>query len=527
MQRARLRHVSSALASSGALALSGALVLSGVLACSSPRGEVSPPAPVENVGTDPASHEPNAGANDEPAPAESGADDLGGEITPGELLQPLVGDAGSPPVGAANTDAGAVDAGLPNADAGEPPPLDPIIVARAARLLDFSERLAPLARRSMDFWLEHGPDASFGGFHGTLDRQGNPSTPDDKGLVQEARHLWTLSTWYERREPSARIAALADSTYAFIRRSFVDAADGAFVFKVSRDGRRVVDAKKQLFAESYAIYAIATYGRVFGVPEALDLALARFVGIDTLRHDATFGGYDQSGDPGTLSAGAERDSNTHLHLLEAFTALYEATGDVRVGARLNELVDLFASTLRQSSGYVAQELSRRWVPFGTPSVGYGFDLETSWLMLEAARVLGREGDETLRSAALSIAAHSATRGVDAALGGYFELGVPQAAVTDRDKIWWVQFEALNGLWWAFDVSRDDVYLERLSSTLGWIEATEDRPIGEWFATTNPDGSPQGGADYKGDEWKESYHPVRALVYVQDWVDAARAALLAR
>ena len=32
-------------------------------------------------------------------------------------------------------------------------------------------------------------------------------------------------------------------------------------------------------------------------------------------------------------------------------------------------------------------------------------------------------------------------------GGYFFAGVPAGDVTDHEKIWWVQFEALAGLWW--------------------------------------------------------------------------------
>ena len=59
------------------------------------------------------------------------------------------------------------------------------------------------------------------------------------------------------------------------------------------------------------------------------------------------------------------------------------------------------------------------------------------------------------------------------------------------------------------------------ATLDWIELTEDLPVGEWFAATNPDGT-AAGADYKGDEWKASYHSVRALVFVADWIDAELA-----
>lgn len=415
-----------------------------------------------------------------------------------------------------------LDAGAPGDDAGAdastvPAPIDPEL----ERLSALAARLAPLAERTATFWLEHGPDAVSGGFYATLDQQGSPIAPEDKGLIQQARHLWMLSTWYERRAPTPTLAELAAQQFSFLRQSFVDATDGAFVYKVSRDGGRVVDGRKQLFAESYAIYALSTYGRVFQVSDATALALARFESIDASRHDAVNGGYDQRGDPGELPAGAAKDTNTHLHLMEAFTALYEATADAGVAARLDELVELFATRLRQPSGYVHAAFTLDWALVGAPRVSYGHDLETAWLLLEAARVVGRSADPAVTGAALAIAAHAAARGFDTALGGYFEAGVPDAAPDDLDKVWWVQFEAIEGLWWANALSGDALYLDRLERSLGWIESTEDRPSGEWFAATNADGS-AAGASYKGDEWKASYHSVRALVYLQDWIDAERA-----
>jgi mannobiose 2-epimerase len=447
-------------------------------------------------------------------------------------MDPVGGEGADPLETPAPNDAGAgADAGLPGRDAGfdggvafdagsgdaGPAAPDPSL----ERLDALSSRLGPLAERTMAFWVEHGPDATFGGFHGTLDRAGNPTGPDNKGLVQQARQLWTLSTWYERRDPSAAIEELAEGQYDFLVEHFLDVADGGFVLTVSRDGSRVVDARKQLYAESYALYALSTYGRVFDVPEATELALARFESIDSSRHDAVFGGYDQRSDPGFKSPGAEKDTNTHLHLMEAFTTLYEATGDERVGERLAEVTELVADTLKQDSHYVHSEFLLDWTPFGAPLVSYGHDLETSWLLLESARVLGRPNDAGLRAAAYLIAENSATRGFDAARGGYFETGAPGGAATDRDKVWWVQFEALAGLWWAYAIGADARRLDQLEQTLAWIEATEDTPIGEWFAISNPDGSASGSSN-KGDEYKESYHPVRALVFVDDWIQAERA-----
>lgn len=459
-------------------------------------------------------------------PSEAGPRDAGRAVDAGEPAPSDGPDAGLEP-GAVASDAGAspnadADGGL-GVDAGAIAAPDPQLVQLAARLSALSARLSPLARRTVDFWLEHGPDAELGGFHATLDRQGAPIAPVDKGLVQQTRHLWMLSTWYERREASPALRALAERTYAFVRDHFVD-ADGSFFFRVSRDGARVVDARKLLMAECYAIYGLSTYGRVFAVPEAIELARARFASIDAARHDAANGGYDQRGDPGNPSGGATKDTNTHLHLLEAFTALYQATGDALVGARLGELVDLFATRLVQPSGYVPLEWTPAFAAVGAPGVSYGHDFETSWLLMDAAVALGRDADASVRAAALALSTHAATYGIDRQQGGVFESGVPDVGATDRDKIWWVQFEALAGAWWAFELGAGEGALERVESVLGWIEATEDAPVGEWFASLTPEGTVL-GPDYKGDEWKASYHTVRALVYVQDWVDSARAALL--
>jgi mannobiose 2-epimerase len=507
--------------------LARAALIGGLAACSA-GGENTPESVLVGGGSAGAEAAASSDAG-EPNPNAAGGTGGAGSMFSGTAGAGAVGPGASAPrdAGLSPTETGVSDAGDAGASDGADASISPELVAQLARLSALSARLAPLAERTASFWLEHGPDTVAGGFHATLDRAGNPIAPEDKGLIQQTRQLWMLSTWYERRASTAAQRALAERQYAFVRDSYVDAADGAFVYKVNRDGSRVVDARKQLMAESYAIYGLATFGRVFSNAEATSLALARFQSIDQSRHDVTNGGYDQRGDPGELPAGAAKDTNTHLHLLEAFTALYEATRDPIVGARLGELVDLFATRLLQPSGYVHAAFALDWAPFGAPRVSYGLDLETAWLVLEAARVLGRGADPTVTAATLAIVQHSAERGLDAQNGGYFEAGVPGGAPNDLDKIWWVQFEAMEGLWWAYALGADGSYLDRLESTLEWVERTEDRPSGEWFATTNADGSAVVGGDYKGDEWKESYHPVRALVYLQDWIDAERAALGAR
>ena len=387
------------------------------------------------------------------------------------------------------------------------------------RLANIEVRLEALGAGVMDFWKAHGLDKEHGGIHGFHDRKGEPKLDADKGLVQQTRHLWSYSTWYARREKTPEIKAVADNIYAFLVAHFRDPKDGEFFYTVSRDGTKVVNPKKQLYAESFAIFALATYAEVFQVPAAREQALACFASIDKRTHDAEHLGYDQTNDPGWLQPGAQKDTNTHIHLLEAFTALYRSTKDATVKARLEEMVKVVATRIVQPSNYAHKEFYKDWRPHEKPVVSFGHDLETAWLLIDALEALGTPREPIVTQVALHLGKYSADTGYDAQGGGYYEEGIVGGAVTKREKIWWIQAEALPGLWWLYRISQDATYLDRLEGTLGWIEKHQvDSEYGEWFWGINPDGSIGSRGNHKGEEWKAQYHALRAVLFTADWIE---------
>jgi len=396
---------------------------------------------------------------------------------------------------------------------------DALPVEPRAVCADLQRRLGVLAERTADWWLRHGVDEQHGGFHGTLARDGSPTAPREKGLIQQSRHLWAMSTWHGRRAPTAKVQAAAESCYAFILDHLRDANDGEFFFMAGPAGG-VADRMKKLYAEAFAIYGLSAYSSEFGVAEARQHALDCFASIDGRAHDPAHGGYDQTDDPLSWIDGAAHGTNTHIHLMEAFTALYELTREPVVRDRLSELVDVTVHRLLQPSDYVALAFDADWTPVGSSLVSYGHDIETVWLLMDAARVLGRAEESAVRDAARRMGAHASERGYDTSVGGYYNEGVPGGKVTDSEKIWWVQFEALAGLWWLYRLTGDTVHLRRLERTLAWLESTWDTAGGEWFYGRLPDGTPGPRGENKGEEWKTSYHNLRALVFAADWIAEA-------
>jgi cellobiose epimerase len=379
-------------------------------------------------------------------------------------------------------------------------------------------RIAALADQSASFWKQHGPDREFGGFHGTLDKLGKSVEPSHKGLIAQTRHLWSMSTWFRYREPIASVRALADDLYEFICNSYYVPSSGEYAYLVERNGQ-TADPKHLLYAQAFTIYAFAEYGRTFASEDACRRALDLFSRIDARAHDAVHGGYRQLDDAPWLSSGAQKETNTHIHLMEAFATLYAATSSPTVKQRLEELIVVVTRKLLQPAGYIHKDFTADWTPVGNAAVSYGHDLETYWLLDDAARVLGRPLDPAILTPARAMAINSGHWGHDAALGGYFEEGPPGGSPNKLEKVWWVQAEALPALFRLFEQTGDETWLARMDGTLTYIENhLLNRACGEWYWGVLPDGSLGPKGDVMGEPWKASYHVLRALLFTEHWID---------
>ena len=385
-----------------------------------------------------------------------------------------------------------------------------------------AQRMLRLAEQHAEFWIDHGPDRECGGFHGFLDRRGQPAEPADKSLTQQARHLWTFSTWYERREQSPRIEAIARHLVRFILDHFSDDRGEYFFRKINRTGT-VIRPVPQVYPQAFAVFALSTFGRVFGEQSAIHRAIACFKAFDRQVYEPRFGGYDLTNDPPWQTPGASKETNTHIHVMEALTALAEVSNDETVHQRLREFTELTITRHRQPLNYAHLEFLLDYTPFGEPRVSYGHDLETSWLVPDAMRVLNAKNvveplNETFAKAALEMGNASADWGFDADKGGYFNEGIPADRVVDREKLWWVQFEALPALVRLHRAGLLPDALVRLERTLDWIENGQmDQEFGGVYWGVMPDGTLGPYGDRKGDPWKASYHDLRGLMFAADWL----------
>ncbi len=385
-----------------------------------------------------------------------------------------------------------------------------------------------LTRNILPFWMDRTPDRVRGGFVGQIGQGGEIVADAPRGAVLNARILWTFSAAYRVLGADAyRDVALRARDY--LLRHFWDDAHGGVFWTVDAGGAPL-ETRKQTYAQAFALYGLAEHYRATGDGDSLEKAVALYHLVETHAADGQDGGYLEAlgrnwqpiGDVRLSSKdlNAPKSMNTHLHVLEAYTALYLAWPDAALGARLRALVALFLDRiLDRDTHHLKLFFELDWTPVGDV-VSYGHDIEASWLLVEAATVLGdAELRARVRAAALDVARATVAEGQDADGAVYYEKS-PDGGL-DADRHWWVQAEAVVGFLNAYAETDDAAFLDAARAAWQFIQRhVVDGEGGEWLARLDPGNRPYAGEDKVG-LWKCPYHNARACLEGIVRLDPAR------
>ena len=357
-----------------------------------------------------------------------------------------------------------------------------------------------------------------GGYYGEVDATGELHPGADRGVILNSRILWAFSAAYNALGRQEYLDA-ASWAYDYLVVRFVDADNGGVFWSVTADGRPL-DAKKQLYAQGFAIYGLSEYYRASGCAGALDAAQRLFDVVEKHFHDDTYGGYHEAlgRDFGPLAdkslsahdINADKTMNSHLHILEAYACLYSVCPSEALGARVRELLDIICRRIMHPSGHLQLYFRDDWtvLPGGW---SFGHDIETSWLALECADALG-DPELVARVAEYSrLLAAAGNEGLQEDGSMIYEKH-PDGSL-DFFREWWVQAEAVVGNLWACQRLGDAAGLDRAASCWQYIRNhLLDYVHGEWLWGINPDGSPDLSRPKAG-FWKCPYHNTRMCLQV--------------
>jgi mannobiose 2-epimerase len=280
------------------------------------------------------------------------------------------------------------------------------------------------------------------------------------------------------------------------------------------------NTRKHVYTNAFFIYALAEYSRATGDKLALAESMKIFELFEKYAADKEYGGYYEVFSQdwqrirerliGESSEKDEKTMNTSLHVMEAFANLYRVSGDKVVGDRLRKMIEIFLDKIiDKKTSHLICFLDRQWNSTSTID-SYGHDIESSWLLLEAATLLNDKNlTERVKEAGLKIA-NAAAEGYQPDGGMLTEKNYVTGQIR-KQRSWWEQAETVVGYLNAFELTGDESFLNRSLKSWEFIKKYfVDTKNGAWF--TNVSESGVSGGDKAG-PWICPYHNGRMCMEV--------------
>lgn len=377
----------------------------------------------------------------------------------------------------------------------------------------------------LNFWERYAIHSGDDVFYGVVDKNLKPNPLAGKILVLASRLVWTYSSAY-RVTQNPKYKALAMRVYDFFISNFIDREYGGTYWELYADGR-MKNGQKVVYGEAFSVYALSEYYRAFGDGQALEGAIAIYRCLEKYAYDGEYKGYyevltrdwlfDQNKQVSQINPieNACKTMNTHLHLLEAYTALYRVWKDPQLKAKLREHIEVMIDKiLNHDNFHFMLYFDRSWNS-QSPEISYGHDIEGSWLVWEAAEVLGEEDvKEAVKKVAIQMARAVLEEGWHRDGGILYEKD-PHGGVK-AFRSWWVQSEAVVGFFNAWQLTGKAEYLDGALKVWDFIQKELVDPVhGGWFPYAVSDGRPANRVD----GWTCPYHNARMCVEMMERIDS--------
>jgi sulfoquinovose isomerase len=384
------------------------------------------------------------------------------------------------------------------------------------------------AGRLLDFYLG-AADRPGGGFF-ALGRSGVPVTGAPKELWINARLVHCFALGSLLGHPGC--TALTGHGLAGLRQLFHDPEYGGWYWSATADGP--ADARKQTYGHAFVLLAASTAAQAgFDTGDLLAEAAGL---IETRLFEAGPGLYVEGWDRAWTTSEDYRGQNPNMHLVEAFMAAAEATGDHSFIDRAVAIAERIIGRFAAADGWrIPEHYTATWQP--QPDFhrdqprdilrpyGYtpGHSLEWARLLVQLRAQAGA-GHDWMLDAAQHLFGRAVADGWDAERTGFVYTVDGDGSAVVADRFHWVATEAIGAAAYLFRATGDESY-DRWYRQF-WDHAALyliDRRHGSWWHELTPANEP-GNTTWPGKP--DLYHALQATLFARTPLTAGLAAALA-
>lgn len=400
-----------------------------------------------------------------------------------------------------------------------------------------NEATKHLTEELLPFWFERCKDEVNGGYITHFDKDGNDTGEDEKSTLGQARCIYTFSSAHRAGYGDGKCLEFAKHGVDFLIDKMWDKEYEGFFWTTDRAGNVAID-EKIMYGHSFVIYSLSEYTLASGDPRGLEYAEKCFDLLQKYAADTMYGGYYEMFHrdwtlKGEGAAGGDRKTlDVHMHLMEAYTTLYECSGKEVHKRKLLEIIDVLIKKIIHPefltgvpqfsidwkvSPQIKFDVIWGWDRFSDDGVkgsaedntSYGHNVEFAWLLMHAMEIADIPF-ETYRKVIQQQYDHALTDGIDWEYGGVFVEGSHAGGVYDREKEFWQNAEMLIALLQACIVFDTEKYLPVYENVHRFVfDKMINHKIGEWTPLLTRQGEPIW--EHMSHSWKINYHTVRAMV----------------
>jgi mannose-1-phosphate guanylyltransferase/mannose-6-phosphate isomerase len=290
-----------------------------------------------------------------------------------------------------------------------------------------------LFEETLPLWSTAGVDHVKGGFHEALAFDGTP-LGKPKRMRTMARQIYAFAVAKARGWDGPADELIAHGLAFITARGRT--ARGGFVRALNADGS-VADPVEDAYDHSCVLLALAEAHRV-GDGNAIGLARETFAFLDRHLEDSRLTGFLE-----TTQGQEMRRSNPHMHLLEAFLAWHDATGEREYLHRAARIIGLFRSHFFDAESWTLGEyFDDEWRPAGNGKGDWtepGHHFEWASLLVDFAE---KSGQRDLVGFARKLYASAVANGLNRSTGLAYAAVSRQGLPLDRVSRSWPQAEAV-------------------------------------------------------------------------------------
>ncbi len=393
-----------------------------------------------------------------------------------------------------------------------------------------------LNEKLIPFWAERAVDHKYGGFQTNYDKYGKRTEVTEKSMLAQCRSIFTLSHAMRLGFDWPNGVESVQQGIDFLFKYFRDPEYDGYYWIVDEDGK-VTDDNKIIYGHSFLIYGLSEFALLTGNKEAEAEASRVFDMLQEKVVDQENDGYYEHFDRQFKLKEARGDITSHksldvhMHLMEAYTTLYEKTRSEIHRKALTDVIDLiFAKMIDPKTGTGISMFTPDWKPIanveldtvwgrdrfdedgkGVDITSYGHNIELAWLYLHAQDIMGIPRSESLNRV-VPIYEHTYEKGIDWENGGIFVEGHRNGEPTEVTKEFWQQAEAMVGFLDGYILTKNEKYLDAFRNVHDFVFTKGiNWELGEWYALLEKNGDLIW--DYMGTSWKVFYHTVRGTCQV--------------